>query len=67
MAENRERTLPETEPSGYTEDERRTSFASEDARWAPREQAKDWAILLAMILVSLAYHLVIFAFQPGLR
>lgn len=67
MTERRQHPAVEMEPFGYSEDERRASFAIEDERWATGEQVKDWAILLAMIVVSLAYHLVIFAFQPGLR
>jgi len=53
------------EPYRYAEDERRASTAAEDARW--RTRGRDWVVLASMMAVSLAYHLTIFALQPGLR
>lgn len=55
------------QPLAYTDAEIETSFSTEDRRWVRRDQIKDWLILGAMIAVSLGYHLVIFALQPGLR
>lgn len=51
----------------YDEETRRASFAIEDKRWARKEQLFDWLILGVMIVLSLSYHLIIFAVQPGLR
>ncbi len=68
MIENSSTAAPPSnyeEPYRYTEDQRRSSFASEDERW--RSQRRDWVILGVMIVVSLGYHLLIFALQPGLR
>lgn len=50
-------------------DEDRTSSSAEveDERWQARRQRRDWLLLGAMIAVVLAYHLVIFALEPGLR
>ncbi len=53
------------EPYRYTDDERRSSFKIEDERW--KSQLKDWLVLGLMILISLGYHILIFALQPGLR
>jgi hypothetical protein len=55
------------EPLDYDEETRRASFAIEDKRWARKEQLFDWLILGVMIVLSLSYHLIIFAVQPGLR
>lgn len=53
------------EPYRYNDDQRRTSFDVEDERW--RSPWRDWLLLAGMIALSLTYHLVIFALQPGLR
>ena len=55
------------QPLAYTKAEMKRSFSMEDKRWEKRAQVKDWLILGGMITVSLAYHLAIFALQPGLR
>ncbi|HDZ73242.1 MAG TPA: hypothetical protein ENH55_10800 [Aurantimonas coralicida] len=51
----------------YSDDEVVSSFEAEDRRWTLRAQTIDWLILATMIVVSLGYHLTIFALQPGLR
>jgi hypothetical protein len=55
------------QPLAYSKAEMERSFSMEDKRWEKGAQVKDWLILGGMIAVSLAYHLAIFALQPGLR
>lgn len=49
------------------EEEREKSFEKEDERWARENQMRDWLKLAVLIVASLAYHLLIFFLEPGLR
>lgn len=53
------------EPYRFQDDERRRLLTS--AAEERQLQQQSWAILAGMIIISLAYHLIIFALQPGLR
>ena len=50
-----------------TDEDRRRSFETEDKRWARDQQIRDWLKLALLIAISLAYHLVVFFLEPGLR
>ncbi len=51
----------------YNQKDREASFRMEDARWATREQVKDWLKLLALVILTLAWHLAVYFLEPGLR
>ena len=50
-----------------SDEDRRRAFEIEDERWARDKQLRDWLKLLLLIVISLAYHLLIFFLEPGLR
>jgi hypothetical protein len=50
-----------------SEEERERSFKMEDDRWAREKQLGDWLKLALLVVISLAYHLLIFFLEPGLR
>ncbi|MDQ6905222.1 MAG: hypothetical protein M3176_00190 [Chloroflexota bacterium] len=50
-----------------SEEHRRKSFAIEDARWAAKEQLKDWGVLALMMAISVAWSLFVYFLEPGLR
>ncbi len=50
-----------------SEEDRRKSFEEEDRRWATNEQVKDWIKLAIMCILTLAWHLIMYFFTPGLR
>lgn len=50
-----------------SEENRLKSFQIEDERWATSEQVKDWLKLALMIAVDLAWMLIVYFLEPGLR
>lgn len=46
---------------------RRKSFAIEDSRWAARHQLRDWAILAALLALTIGWSLLLYFLEPGLR
>ncbi|OGC76672.1 MAG: hypothetical protein A2Z27_04890 [candidate division Zixibacteria bacterium RBG_16_50_21] len=44
-----------------------THLEREDKRWNPRQQLRDWIILLVMILIYLTWAGVVYLFEPGIR
>ena len=55
----------------YTEsisdEDRESSFEIEDPRWARSEQIKDWLKLGLMVIIYLAWTLLVYWREPGLR
>lgn len=56
---------PET--TGGTAMDYQDLYTPEDERWERRWQLRDWMILAAMIAATVAWHLVVFFLEPGLR
>lgn len=52
---------------GHDERHRRRSFELEDARWTRAAQLRDWLRLGVMMLLFLAWTMVVYFFEPGLR
>lgn len=50
-----------------SEENRQRSFQIEDERWATGEQVKDWLKLALMIAIDLAWMLIVYLLEPGLR
>lgn len=43
------------------------SYDEEDIRWRVKEQVRDWLLVLAFMLISFMWMLLVFLFQPGFR
>ena len=56
-------TAPSPSPGEHTH----THLEREDNRWNPRQQVRDWAILIVMILIYLTWAGIVFLFEPGIR
>ncbi len=51
----------------YNEKDREESFRIEDARWSRNDQIKDWLKLLAMVVGTIIWTLIVYFLEPGLR
>lgn len=47
--------------------DRQHSFEIEDERWSTEEQLRDWVKLGVLVLITLAWHLLVYYLSPGLR
>ncbi len=50
-----------------TEEDRIKSFEHEDARWTTRAQVGDWIKLLIMMAAYVAWCLIVYFLEPGIR
>lgn len=50
-----------------SEEDRRRAFQEEDERWKTSEQVKDWLKLAFFVAITLAWNLIVYYLQPGLR
>ena len=50
-----------------SEEDRRKAFEEEDRRWQRSEQIKDWLKLALMVAITLAWNLIVFFLEPGLK
>jgi hypothetical protein len=50
-----------------TPEQRQRAFEIEDARWSRDNQIKDWLKLLAIIIITDVWCLIVYFLTPGLR
>ena len=50
-----------------SEEDRKKSFEIEDVRWTRANQLADWGKLGIMILIYIAWSLIVYILEPGLR
>jgi hypothetical protein len=50
-----------------SDEDLRRSYEAEDRRWSRGHQLRDWIVLLALVLVTVAWGGIVFLLEPGLR
>lgn len=50
-----------------TDEDREASFATEDERWEPQNQIRDWVILIIAVLFWVGIQLSMFFLVPGIK
>lgn len=70
VVRNEEQALEELERQytlSISEDDRLESFATEDERWEPHNQVRDWIVLAIAIAIWVGFELSFYLLVPGIR